>query len=85
LTPTIGRIVHYVLSDDDADRINRRRTDGAAGNGVRSGDVFPAVIVRTFGGVAVNLQVFVDGDDVLWVTSRGEGDGRGSWSWPPRV
>ena len=28
--PTIGRIVHYRLSEDDAKQINRRRTTGQA-------------------------------------------------------
>jgi len=28
--PTIGRIVHYRLSEDDAKQINRRRTTGAS-------------------------------------------------------
>lgn len=28
--PTIGRIVHYRLNDDDARAINRRRTDGGS-------------------------------------------------------
>lgn len=27
---TIGRIVHYVLTQEDADQINRRRTNGAS-------------------------------------------------------
>lgn len=30
MKPTIGRIVHYKLSDQDAQAINRRRTSGAA-------------------------------------------------------
>lgn len=28
MIPSIGRIVHYMLSASDADQINRRRTDG---------------------------------------------------------
>lgn len=28
MTPSIGRTVHYCLSEADADQINRRRTDG---------------------------------------------------------
>jgi hypothetical protein len=27
------------------------------------GDICPAIVVRTFGGPAVNLQVFLDGGD----------------------
>jgi hypothetical protein len=28
MKPTIGRIVHYILSDEDVKQINRRRTNG---------------------------------------------------------
>lgn len=55
------------------------------GNGVSAGDVFPMIIVRTWGndeGSAVNGQVFLDGSDTLWVTSVLKGDYPGSWSWP---
>ena len=33
----------------------------------------------------VNGQAFLDGNDVLWVTSAREGTEPGQWSWPPRV
>jgi hypothetical protein len=63
VVPTIGRIVLYTLSEDDAKQINKRRKDahdagtarlntGAVvhfGNTVNAGDVFPMVIVRVFG------------------------------------
>lgn len=29
MTPSIGRIVHYILTEDDAVKINRRRTSGS--------------------------------------------------------
>lgn len=29
-TPTLGTIVHYMLSESDATKINRRRTDGTS-------------------------------------------------------
>jgi hypothetical protein len=63
--PTIGRIVRYTLSEQDADAINRRRTDAARnmaahrekkngsqvhiGNSVYEGEVFPLVITRVWG------------------------------------
>lgn len=123
-TPTIGRIVHYVLSEQDAQAINKRRTDydlfrrqfsgpsapgtsGAdghqahVGNRAEAGQVYPAMVVRTFGGSAANLQVFLDGNDTYWGTSRSNHEGDtgsthsvntpdisyhgGSWHWPPRV
>lgn len=106
-TPSIGRIVHYVLSEEDAVQINRRRTipsevahriaqnewplgaQAHIGNTVNPGDVFPAIIVRYWGGCLLNLHVFLDGNDTFWATSRHMydvgGDGYmvpGSWHWP---
>lgn len=109
--PTIGRIVHYRLSEDDAKQINRRRTTGASiaqrlaygddpqfkawpagaqahiGNDAREGDAYPMLITRVWGDVptaAVNGQCFLDGNDVLWVTSACVGEGPRSFSWPTR-
>lgn len=76
--PTIGRIVTYVLTEQDAAAIG-------AGNGrcnvPKEGDAYPAMIVRVWDG-SVNLQVFYDGDGVLWATSRPEGERPGTWHWP---
>ena len=100
MIPSIGRIVHYRLASWDVDAINRRRSDGEnsirpddgaqvhVGNRVSEGDVFPAVIVRCWGdteGSMVNLQVFLDGNDTYWATSRDEGDAVAHWFAPPRV
>lgn len=56
-----GRIVHYVLTDSDAEQINRRRVPGVGhaenwpagaqahvGNHVMAGEHFPAIIARVF-------------------------------------
>lgn len=122
--PTIGRIVHYRLSADDAAQVNRRRTTGASiasrllwgtsgkhaeaipaqsvdgdvrawpagaqahiGNEAREGDTHPMLIVKTWGDnstSAVNGQVFLDGNDVLWATSVCVGEGPRTFSWPTR-
>lgn len=88
-TPTIGRLVHYKLSDVDALAINNKRLkDQTPGNLAWKGDVYPAIIVRTWGehaGVSVQLQVFPDGPDTYWATSRVEGQAEGQWQWPQRV
>jgi hypothetical protein len=86
-TPTIGRIVHYTLTEADASVINKRRADSDdhMGNHASAGDTYPAVVVRTFGGPAANLKVLLDGTDTHWATSRCEGEGAGFWAWPPRV
>ncbi|WP_382307305.1 hypothetical protein [Herbiconiux sp. UC225_62] len=97
--PSTGRIVHYTLTELNADTINNRRADAKTfdrakvedgaqvhvGNEARAGQVLPLLVVRAFDEGKVNGQVFLDGNDTLWVTSASEGDGRGQWSWPPRV
>lgn len=99
--PSIGRIVHYKLSEHDAEAINRRRADYSAsgpantgfqahvGNRAEAGQVYPATIVRIFDpegdSGTSNLQVALDGNDTYWATSRKTGDEEGAWSWPPRV
>lgn len=99
MKPTIGRIVHYRLSRQDADEIAATRgTRGSgavsgmpvsirAGNPVKEGDTFPAMIVRTWGDApesAVQLQVFLDGNDTHWATSVQVGEGPRTFSWPTR-
>lgn len=107
MQPTIGRVVHVVLTALDANAINKRRKDRAlhiksteyvdtgyvahVGNEVREGDVFPAIIVRVWPGGLINAQVFLDGADTYWITSRAEAPADapsapyGAWFWPPRV
>lgn len=55
------------------------------GNSVSAGDEFPATVVRVWGDspeACVNLQVFLDGNDVYWATSASEGEANGMWHWP---
>lgn len=57
------------------------------GNDVEEGNVFPMLITRTWGNTpsaAVNGQVFLDGNDVFWATSRTVGDQPGQFAWPVR-
>lgn len=109
--PLIGRIVHYRLSIDDADQVNRRRISPSTiavrmssndphhvawpvgaqahiGNEAKEGDAYPMLIVRVWGDTptsCVNGQVFLDGSDVLWVTSVAIGEGPRTFSWPVRA
>jgi hypothetical protein len=99
--PSIGRTVHYTLSEQDAAQINRLRKDfhdngalhpgtgfvGHVGNHAQEGDVYPAVIVRIFDprSTTANLKVLLDGNDEFWATSRQLGDGPSYWAWPERV
>ncbi len=86
MKPTIGRIVHYTLSENDIEA-----NQVGSGN-VKAGDTVPAIIVRAWGTdptSAVNLRVFLDGPKDLWLTSRlGAASDQinvpGFWNWPPR-
>lgn len=57
------------------------------GNRVNAGEVYPMLIVRVWNldPGTVNGQVFLDGNDTLWVTSVSFGEGERTYSWPPRV
>lgn len=50
ITPRLGQIVLYTLTDNDADVLMRRRRDAGltvrSGNDLRGGDTYPAMIVR---------------------------------------
>jgi len=82
--PRLSDWVAYTLSETDA---TAAAQTGGLGNPLRAGDVYPALIVRTWGDqplCAVNLQVFVDGPTVNWATSRtgSELAAPGHWHWP---
>jgi hypothetical protein len=109
MQPTIGRIVVYKLTQQDADQLNRRRTSGSAiadrikldkwplgaqahiGNWENEGAELPCIIARIWPNEfgqdipGINGQVFLDGNDTLWVTSAREGDQPGQWHWPVKV
>lgn len=81
MTPSIGRIVHYALTEKDVADITRRRddyklaerpADGAqahVGNPVAVNDVVALQITRVWPNGLVNGQAVLDGTDTLWVTS----------------
>lgn len=113
-TPTIGRIVHYMLNQTDADEINKLRAsqfciklEGApytghiadkinllsarGGNTAAVGQIYPAMIVRVWAEnptpeTCCNLQVFLDGNDSYWATSRVASlePREGAFTWPSR-
>lgn len=94
MAPSIGRIVHYTLSEGDVASIDRDMPaypgQSVKRNSVQAGDVYPAIVVRVFpGGTEANgvcnLQVLLDGNCSFWATSRVEGEGESRWFWPPRV
>jgi hypothetical protein len=99
VVPSIGRIVHYRLSESDAARAVARRRQHPAfgGNTPRARDVYPMMITRVWSENptetdCVQGQVFLDGNDSLWVTSvQQQGHTydptviEGVWFEPPRI
>jgi hypothetical protein len=79
---SVGRIVHFTLTTEQADRINRRALP-QVGNRTNAGDIVPLIVVSV-GTSSVNGQAMLDGNDTLWITSAKEGTEPGTWSWPPR-
>jgi hypothetical protein len=91
--------VLYVLNATEAEEIARHRAlrvrhlragETFSANTVREGDVFPMIIVRTWGEEphsAVNGKLLLDGEDDYWVTSRVcNPDKRpGTWHWPTNL
>lgn len=86
-TATIGRVVHYTLSDLDLDSSHKHL----------KGKVRPAIVVNDWGangkpGQAIQLQVFTDSTNdglpaVYWKTSvmGSETPEEGRWHWPQRA
>jgi hypothetical protein len=95
MIPSIGRIVHYTLTASDAAGINIRRIHPVAeglfhGNTAHAGDVYPMMITRVWSAepdedTVVQGQVFLDGNDTLWVTSVAQGHEERQWFEPVRV
>lgn len=94
MKPTIGRIVHYKLAAHDVSAIMARRSlpytspNDPACNEPSVGDVYPAMIVKTWGDTpesACNLQVHIDGNFIHWATSATCGDGPAQFQWPQRA
>ena len=104
----VGHIVLYILTEQDAIQINRRRTTSESiaerikfqagtdrlrwpvgaqahiGNEVHAHDVFPLIVTKVWTSWMVNGQLFLDGNDVFWVTSTQRGYKPGTWEWPQR-
>ena len=86
MKPSIGRIVHYRLSERDIRLVEERRERRVgAWNYLKVGQVLPMMIVVVHGdhpNAAVNGQVFLDGDDTYFVMSCLVGEVPGTYAWP---
>lgn len=79
-----GAIVRYCLTIEDCHRIRAQRdsTPALVGNQPSVGDELPLIVVWTHPDPAapiVNGQVFLDGNDSLWVYNRPHGVDDGEW------
>lgn len=78
--PVIGQIVHYRLSAANVETLTNRHPTTAAEDDL--------VVLTVTGGIpeggGVNGQVLIYGEEPLWVTAVPEGDGPGTWCWPPK-
>ena len=89
---TIGRIVAYKISAEEAFIINdRRRTVVDAdnepiyrGNQAGGSEEFPLLVTKVWSDGSINGQLFLDGNDSLWIASSTEGIGPHTWRWPNR-
>ena len=72
--PSVGRIVHYHVSETDSPEMRSNYAE-----------TLPAIIVQVWGETTVNLKVFTDGPVDVWKTSVMLGDDPGHWSWPVYV
>ena len=94
---TIGRVVHYCMSEGDCADVKHQRllngqttNGGMVGNEPHPGSVYPAIAVAWWSASGANLQVFLDGPDTYWATSRlidesvGDEPSPSSWRWPTR-
>lgn len=92
MKPTVGRIVHYRMSAEDIETVrvqlqNNPLTLLNQFNAPRTGQPYAAVVTSVTDHPAhpdVNLNVFLDGPFGYFAASRVEGDGDGTWCWPPR-
>lgn len=76
-----------------AERIKKNTPDSSCwplgaqahiGNEIKLGDKYPMIITRIWSNNCVNGQVFLDGNDCLWVTSATLGDNPHEWNWPTK-
>lgn len=81
--PTIGRIVHYLLSESDCEKIMRRRADGAyIGIPVDPGEKVAMIVTRVgLPNEGINGRCVLDGTDEYWVTEVFEGEEPGTWQF----
>lgn len=82
MTPTLGQVVHYRLSDQDATAINALP---AQHNPTTANQTVAAIVVQVWNASTCNLRLLLDGDSDYWATSRVVGNQPGQWNWPQHI
>ena len=98
MVPTIGRIVHYRLTENQAKNLNAeddghdpwRPSEQRDPNEKRpytTGSLVAGIVISVIDRDTVNLRLFIDRNypEEKRITSVIRGDGPGEWDWPPRV
>src|SRR6266478_1121809 len=85
-----GRIVYFVFDENHAQQVKARRdlhsttnrSAASMGNGVKAGDIYPAMVVRVWDESGCsNLQIVLDGDDNHWAISVNFNPEKSQFSW----
>lgn len=75
MVPTLGRLVIYRTTDEQRQKMHDMENCNVQ-------EELPAIVVAVWGESLVNLNVQLDGEGALWVTSAEQGDAPGEWRWP---
>lgn len=83
------RTSEHAIREDIEDGTWPKGAQAHIGNEARVGQVLPAIVVAVWSPRCVNLQLFLDGNDTLWLTSREVSDSGEPqdfrWHWPEQV
>ena len=82
----INRRREHARAHIEEHRENSNGVQIHSGNPVQMDREFPMIVVALMPpSRTVNGQVFLDGNDTLWVQMVPNGNGPGCWRWPDRV
>lgn len=84
MKPTVGRIIHYVVTEADRAHVEALKATGIEINPLSTLQHLPAIVIVPWSELTVNAQVLLDGATVLWKTSITQGTVPGTWHWPER-
>jgi hypothetical protein len=83
MTPSLGRIVHFTVDTNAAQKLNQ-----LGGKKYNVGEKVAGIITRPLDNNACNLSLFADGaDEVMHLSSvpYSTSNQPGTWTWPERI